>query len=255
MRTTLRVTGFVLAALLSAGAVAAQRPPADTLEWSLGIGLISSPRPYVGASNNTFPVPLLQLRYKRWSVDGIRASYRLAGDSGLRLDLVGGPSFTSLDANDSPFLRGMESRDPTFELGLAAGYDRARWGVLAWARQDVLDRSGGQRAGIDLALRRTYLEGRLFLIPALGVEWQSREVVDYSYGVRPTEALPDRPAYRPGSALNPSASLLARYRLAERLDLVSLVRGELLDDTITASPIVDRDWSWFGLVGLSWRMR
>jgi outer membrane protein len=250
-----RVTVTLVAVILAAATAAAQRPPADTLEWSLGFGVISSPRPYVGASNSTFPVPLVQLRSGRLSIDGIRASYRLVGDSSFHLDLVGGPNFTSLEESDSDFLRGMADRDWTFELGLAAAYDRRRWGILAWARQDVLDRSGGQRAGIDVALRRTYLEGKLFLFPGVGLEWQSRDVVDYYYGVRPEEALPERPEYRPGSALNLSATLLARYRLTKRLDLVSIARGELLDDEVTASPIVDRDWSWFGLVGLSWRMR
>lgn len=239
---------------LGAAPAAAQRPPADTLQWSLGLGVISSPRPYVGASNKIFPVPLVQLRYQRLSIDGVRASYRLVDDSSFHLDLVGGPNFTSLEEDDSLFLRGMADRDWTFELGLAAGYERPRWGILAWVRQDVLDRSGGQRAGIELAFRRSYLDGRLFLIPSVGVEWQSSDVVDYYYGVRPGEALPERPAYQAGSAFNPSATLLARYRLTERLDLVTIARGELLDGEITSSPIVDRDWSWFGLVGLSWRM-
>jgi len=239
---------------LAAGSATAQESRPEGTVWSVGFGVLSAPRPYVGASNTTVPIPLFQLRTGRLSIDGIRASYRLAGDRRLHLDAVGGFDFSGLKASDSPFLAGMQDRDPTVELGLAAVLDRARWGGVLWLRQDVLGRSGGQRAGFDLALRRVLLDGRLLLLPGLGLEWQSGDRVDYYYGVQPLESLPSRPSYRPGAALNLSATAVASYRLGPRLDLVSIVRMERLDGEITASPIVDRRWSWFGLVGLTWRM-
>ncbi len=68
----------VLAFLMFSAAAQAQSPAGETssdeptfveptpqLRWSLGLGVISSPRPYVGVDNKITPIPLIELTYKK----------------------------------------------------------------------------------------------------------------------------------------------------------------------------------------------
>ena len=54
---------------------ASQTPPPSPVQWSLGLGWVSSPRPYVGTDNSVLVIPLVQLEYKKLYVQGIRAGF------------------------------------------------------------------------------------------------------------------------------------------------------------------------------------
>jgi outer membrane protein len=196
---------------------------------------------------------MLELRYKRFFFQGIRAGLRLAEWGPFELNAIAGPRFLGYEANDSPFLAGMADRDESIDLGLSIAWEKPRHGALLWARHDVANRSDGSLAGLDLFLRRSFAGGRLRLQPGLGIEWQSHTTVDYYFGVRPEEErLPDRPAFVGSSSLSFAGSVLGLYSLSERVNLVVLLRIQLLGDEITDSPIVDSELSYFGLLGLSY---
>lgn len=235
--------------------VLAQGPPGGGggVQWSLGVGVISAPRPYVGAENSTTVIPLLELTYERFFVQGIRLGYRLTEPGPFSLAVIAGPRFLGYDESDSPFLEGMAARRESIDVGLSAAWNRRRWGVAGHVRRDVTGHSDGTQAGVDVFLRRAAWGGRLRLQPALGVEWLDGSTVDYYYGVRPSEALAERPAYRGTSTTNLSLGLLATYRIDRRIALVTLLRGSLLGDGAADSPIVDRKASYFGLAGITYR--
>lgn len=257
---TLTVIALMAGLPLEAGA---QGPPADAgsgaeaaaseIRWSLGLGVISSPRPYVGARNSTRVVPLLELYYKRVFVQGIRAGLRITQQGPMTLDAIVGPRFLGYEEDESAFLSGMEERKSSVDVGLSLGWNRPRHGASIWFRHDVAGHSDGAQAGLDLYLRRAYSRGRFRLQPSIGIEWQDRATVDYYYGVLPEEARPDRSAYEPGSEINLSGGVLLVYGLNQRIALTSILRLRVLGDDIADSPIVDREVSYFGLLGLSYR--
>jgi outer membrane protein len=86
----------------------------------------------------------------------------------------------------------------------------------------------------------------------MGVTWESADFVDYYYGVRPGEATAERPAFDGDAATNRFVGLASRYRLTKRLGLFALVRHTWLDDTITASPIVDTDNDYSGVLAVTY---
>ncbi len=245
----------VLAGVAWGAPALAQGPPGagGGVQWSLGVGVISSPRPYVGAENTTTVIPLLELSYERFFVQGIRLGYRFTDPGPFSLAVIAGPRFLGYDESDSPFLRGMADRKGAIDVGLAAAWNRRRWGVGGHLRRDVSGNSDGTQAGVDLFIRRTALGGKLRLQPALGLEWLDGSTVDYYYGVRESEALPERPAYRGTSTTNVSLGLLATYQVNRRIALVTLLNGSLLGDEAADSPIVDRKASYFGLAGITYR--
>lgn len=248
------VAALILAAALPA---AAQGPPPaapDAVEWSLGLGVISAPRPYVGAGNQTLVIPLLGLEYKRLSVQGIRVGYHLIDRRDLKLDLRARYIFDGLDPDDSPFLEGMAQRDGTVEGGLGLDWSFGAWALRASAFTDLLGRSDGQEVGLDLSRTWTFGRYRWGVTPAVGVVWQSSNLVDYYYGVPPDEARPDRPAYAGSSAFNLRTSLLVFYRISERFNAVALVQAQRLDNEIVDSPIVDARRAYFGLLGVNYQI-
>lgn len=242
--------------LVAAAAVAADQPPPEEpeLQWSLGLGVISAPRPYVGASNQILVIPLVGLEYKRLSVQGIRVGYHLVDRDDLTLDLRARYSFDGLDPDDSPFLDGMETRDGTVEAGLGLDWTPSAWAVRLTAFTDVLGRSDGQDVGADLSRTWTFGRYRWGLTPAVGAVWQSSSLIDYYYGVPPDEARPGRPAYAGASAVNFRASLLAFYRISDRVNVIGLFQSQWLDNEIGDSPIVDERRSLFGLVGVNYQI-
>lgn len=229
-----------------------QAQPRDEPQWSLGLGVISAPRPYVGADNQTFVVPLVGLEYKRLSVQGIRISYHLVRNDTFTLDARARYSFDGLDPDDSPFLEDMEARRGTVEAGLGLDWTFGPWALRGTAFTDILGRSDGQELGLDLSRTWTFAGYRWGLTPAVGAVWQSDDLIDYYYGVPPDEARPDRPAFAGEAALNLRTSLLVFYRISKNFNAVGLFQFQRFDNEISSSPIVDRKRNYFGLVGVNY---
>ena len=235
------------------GATPPNAPPTSQLRWSLGLGVISSPRPYVGASNKITPIPLLELYYKNLYVQGIQAGYHFIDTKEFTLDARMGFVFAGLDPADSPDLAGMTKKDPSIEAGMVFDWKPGKYRLNTSLYTDILGVSKGQQAGINFSRTWTFGQYRWGLTPSIGCVWQSSNYIDYYYGVTPEEAQPGRPAYDGHAAVNFESSLLAFYRLSNRITLVALVQAQRLDNEISESPIVDTSRAFFGLVGATYR--
>jgi outer membrane scaffolding protein for murein synthesis (MipA/OmpV family) len=261
MRIRLRILTVIAALLVTAtteaqeqasGATAAPPDP-QAVRWSLGLGVISAPRPYVGASNKTIPIPLVELYYKRFYVQGIRFGYNLLKTDRVTIDARVDTVFAGLDPDDSPFLEGMEERKGTLFGGVGIDWKLGKFDLGFTAFTDMLGRSDGQQASMDLSRQWTFGRYRWGLSPSVGVVWQSASLVDYYFGVSPEEARPDRPEFEGQAALNLRAGILTFYRLSPRLSLIALLRWQRLDNEIGDSPIVDKPRGYFGLAGITYR--
>lgn len=248
--TALAATLISLSAAMTAHAQGPQG--GDKPVWSFGLGVISAPRPYVGASNQTFVIPLVGLEYKRLSLQGIRIGYHVVDRDDLRLDVRARFVFDGLDPDDSPFLAGMAERQGTVEGGLGLDWTPGPWAVRATAFTDLLGRSDGQEVGLDLSHTWSFAGYRWNLTPSLGAVWQSGDLIDYYYGVPPEEALPERPAFDGSSAINLRTSLLVFYRISARFNGIGLFQFQRFDNEISSSPIVDRKRGYFGLLGVNY---
>jgi outer membrane protein len=221
------------------------------VQWSLGIGVISAPRPYVGADNQTTLVPLVNLEYKRFSFRGIQASYRVVQNGTFTLEIFGRPEFGGYEEDDSSFLAGMEDRRETAEMGLSASWALGPFELETSAAADVLGRSDGVQASLELTWNKIFGRGEAGLFPGVGVVWQSADYVDYYAGVEPREARPGRPPYEGRSALNVGAGLRAFSKVTRRLQLIGLLRVQRLAGEYEKSPIIEERWTYFGLLGVA----
>ncbi len=243
----------ILAALLGVAPLAAQGPPEpEGLRWSLGLGVISSPRPYVGADNQTRVIPILDLEYKRFYFRGVLAGYQVIESERFDLDVIGRAQFAGYEEKDSRFLAGMEERRETAELGLRAAWKLGRFALEATAVTDALGRHDGTEASLELTWSRIFDRGRAGLFPSVGVVWQDSSFVDYYAGVRPSEARPGRPAFSGESALNVGVGLRGFVQVTDRVRFLGLLRLERLANGFADSPIVDSDSAYFALVALAY---
>ncbi len=247
------LVAMAMGLLAAAGpAVAQGPPPGDELQWSLGLGVISAPRPYVGASNQTRVIPLLELSWKRFYFQGIRAGYRLVEGDSASLDVRARMRFAGFEEDDSPFLRGMEERQETVDAGLGLEWRVGQLELDLGVFTDVLGRSDGVEAQLGLAWPKIYRRGQVGFIPRLGVAWQNADFVDYYAGVRPDEAEPWRPAYEGRAALNAEAGALVFYRFTPRVRGLVMLQAQRLANEYEDSPIIDDQWGYFALVGATY---
>ena len=229
-------------------------PAERTFERSLGLGVASLPRPYVGAKNSVLPIPLVDITYKKLYVQGIQAGYWFVDnkkwDFGVRTGIV----FESLDPDDSPYLTGMEERKPSIQGGLVFGWKPGKFRLTTAANTDLLNRSNGQQVSVDFS-RMWQFHGRAVgVMPSIGLVWQSSNFVDYYYGVTPEEAQPGRPPFGGHSAINFRSSVLAYLFVSHRIRFIALVDVQRLDNEIIESPIVEGRRSILGLFGVTYRL-
>ncbi|MCH7825987.1 MAG: MipA/OmpV family protein [Acidobacteria bacterium] len=255
-----RVCLFVLTMLVSFPVAAQEQATEQDLtttpsavQWSLGLAAISSPRPYVGASNTVTPIPIVELYYKKLYIQGVQAGYHLVDTKNIAFDVRARLVFAGLDPDSSPFLEGMTERESSIEGGLVFDWKPGNYKLSASGYTDLLGRSDGQQAGLDFSRTWTFERSRWGLTPSIGVVWQSSNFVDYYVGVRPEEARPDRLAFRGRSAINFRSSILGYYFLTMRIRLVGQLQVQRLDNEIFESPIVDERRSVNGFLGVTYR--
>ncbi len=225
--------------------------------WSVGVAVISAPRPYIGTDQETQVIPLIEYDSGRWFVQGIRAGYRFIDTERFRLDARVGFRFSGLEPDSSSFLDGMQERRETLVGGIGTEWVLAKNGrsrlTAQWsALSDLLGRSDGFESSLDLSWQKVLARGKVILAPAVGMVYQDADHVAYYYGVRADEERPGRPAYDGSSVVNPRASMLISWRFHGPWSLIGLASYEWLDDPIQESPIVDQDHEVFYLLGVSY---
>lgn len=221
--------------------------------WSLGVAVISSPEPYVGADNDTLVVPALSVTAGRFSFRGIAAAWKLGEWGDLEAEALVRARFSGYDAEDSPFLEGMEDRRKSADLGLELTWERERFGLRLTPAVDVLGRSDGAEVSLEAFVPFRF--GPVRLEPRAGLSWESSDLADYYYGVRPEEARPDRPAYGVGATLNTTAGLFVFSPLGRRLAFQGFLKLDRLGSEIADSPIVDDATALTAFGAVSYRFR
>ena len=165
----------------------------------MGFGVVTAPRPYVGASEAVIPVPSVNVRYKWLFAEGIRGGAQFLRQGKLAGNIYLQANFEGLDPEDSPFLEGMEKRSISADAGVEIVYRARPVGFRVNVLTDVLGKNNGQEFSVQ-AVTGAPLGSRGFLLASIGPRWVSANRVDYNYGVRPTRPrrtgrrTPGRPA-------------------------------------------------------------
>lgn len=231
----------ILPAAMAQTAPAQPAAQADDYFFGLGIGLSSERSPYQGVGDENRVIPVVSYESRLFSIQGKTADVHLLGDETLSFSARADYGFgDGYKGSDSSALTGMRHRKESIWLGGVVEWD-AGWADLAasWLA-DAAGRSKGQQIG--LALERDIPLGAVQLTPRIGAIWQDRDVVDYYYGVRPSEARPGRAAYGGRSTINTELGVRAQYSLTNRQTVFVDVSANRVGSGIQDSPIVDGTW-------------
>jgi outer membrane protein len=236
-----------LAAVTCCGAAETNGKDANEPTIYLGGGAVVSTRSYIGVDPRVYPVPLFAYEGKRLYLRGVVGGYRLLMGEGWSVGPVVQPRFDGYDQEDSSALKGMDERHWSLDAGVAASW-LTKIGLFGLsAVTDALGKHKGQE--LEFSYTILFNLAGFDFIPSAGIRWKSQDLVDYYYGVQPSEVRPGRPAYEGQDALDPFARLAVRRKLTDRWSLLAAVQYEWLDDAITDSPIVDANYDASFLVG------
>lgn len=225
--------------------------PLQAAEFSAGPGILLTDPIQRGADDDPRLIPLITVEGERFYFRGIEAGYRLVDQQRHGTAVYLRPRFDGFDADDDPFLRGMDDRDDSLDLGIRTTVSLGGWELGGRLATDALDRHDGQEAVLTLGY--PWSAGRWRLTPYLGVEWQSADLVDYYYGVENDEARAGRPAYAAGGTVNGRYGLRAFGRLSARWSAMVILAGTRPGSEITDSPLVTDDNRLSAITGLQCR--
>lgn len=233
----------------------AQPPAQGDFSFDMGVGVLVNDEAYREVDTEVRVIPIVDLRYKRFYIRGINFGYRLFQGDRNQLAVTLRPQFTDLEEDDSPYFVGMEERELAAMLGLDWDIDLGnRFSLEFSAETDVTGRNEGTVAGINFS--RTFIHNRsTIIIPELSLQYADQSFNDYYYGVRLSEALPNRPFYEADASLNIEPSVLVRHNFTPNFGLLVLVSAEFLGDDITDSPLVDSDYTTTVLTGVTLKIK
>lgn len=265
----LRITGLVLPLLAATatGAFAQNGPPggdpgegSKSYSWGLGLAGFTQQQPYTDMDRENHAIPLIFFENRWVQLMGPFLELKLPAfqwgeeqelSLGLGAQLIG---FNGYKPDDAPILNGMAKRKSGFFAGPTLKWSNPLVNVSAQWMLDTAGDSEGQR--FSLGLERSFHFGEHFMLtPSATATLLDDKYVDYYYGVRTSEARPDRPAYLAESTVNTEISLRADYFLDERQAFFAAVQYTALGNEIKDSPLVDRSAEQSLLVGYLFRFR
>ena len=208
-------------------------------EWGLGVGVAAYRPPQQGTDTKVVGLPFPQYEGERLSLGFGSIGYSLTSSDRFRIALEGQLRFDGYDPDESAALAGMKPRDLTLDAGFSMTFSEA-WGV---ASLKILGDALGVHEGYEISASYQYpiqLE-RWTVVPSIGANWPSAELVDYYYGVRTAEAAAGRPTYSGKSVVNTSVGVNVMYKIAQHWQVIGGAEYVHLGDGITDSPIIERD--------------
>ncbi len=234
--------------------VPTEQPLAPTgLHGILGAGLFNGERIIGDAHRRTILLPIVLMTYKDlayWSIGGGGVWLYHSDDRSLKFG-AGLKIHPGYRPDDDPELAGMEKRKSSID-----GYLNALWqtsavniGVTYYHDVGRVSRSDAVTIRISHNFQIT---PDFRLTPSAGLEWESARLVDYYYGVRSSEALPNRPAYTGHETVNYGAGMMGAYRISRSWCLLAGLYATHLSDGISDSPIVTRRQTKVAYFGAGW---
>lgn len=218
---------------------------------SVGASVFYNQSPYKEGKDRYYPVPIINYEGDSFYFRTLSAGYYLWKDpqDSLSLTVLGSPQHFDPKDSDSSAMKKLNKRRMTMMGGVAWRHS-ADWGIIRTALVgDLLDNSNGLQW--DLAYLYRFQLGDLGLTPGIGATWSSKNQNRYYYGVSGNEsARSGLNRYSPSDSWNPFVELTADYRINDSWRATLSGRYTRLDDTITDSPMVDKNGEaniWTGI--------
>jgi len=219
-------------------------------KFTIGLGPYIQTQPYENVNDILLPSPVMffdnGLFYIRWSRAGMYFLGEKNDDYAWGLSLTVQPRTYGYDASEIP---GMETRETTFEGGLAfsAKIDHAYLETMLLT--DMLDRYDSWISKTEIGY--DFEIGNFSLYPSVIVIYQSSDFLNYYYGVTEKEA--SRTSFNEyivGDGVLVGAQTFIKYPFNDKLSALINMRVDKISNAATNSPLVHEDYIYSGLLSL-----
>lgn len=203
--------------------------------WSLGLGFRNGTFPYVGQDEIDDLLPLIIYNGERFFIDGTRAGFHLYSDEEWLIGTYAAYRFAGFNEDNSIELDGMDRDDGIdgrFAVTRLTDFGSFTFDIGA----DVSNASQGWDAELKWGKRFKY--GNFLFRPWVGVTYEDEKLVNYYFGVNPSESTEVRPTYYTSDAIEWRYGIDLSYRLAQNHFVGFNMQYSELDSTKINSPIV-----------------
>lgn len=224
---------------------------AEEVTLGLGVGWVSSP--YKEHDDTFLPFPIISYEGERFYVRGLSAGVHLWKEDLQEISL--GLSYFGLrfdpGKTDNGRLQKLDDRYSTLNADLQYNLrtDYGHTGLKV--SRDILGNSDGFSA--EAYYKYPFMLGLVTLAPGGGLRWDSKEQLDYYYGISSKEARRSGlDKYDPDDGFSPFLSLEASWLFTENWSLSAGGEVLFLSNEIKDSPMVDSDQIFSANTGLNY---
>jgi outer membrane protein len=220
---------------------------------AIGVGFASQHAPFKSAKSYDTVIPLISIKQGPLYFEGAEAGVELGKQMG---DIR--PSISLFAAARVP--AGRDRQKLSVDAGARVAIE-SKFGILSGEfRHDVSDKFNGSEFIARYSLPIS--TGRFLITPSVQASWLDQKAADHMYGITADQRarmirkmraviLPVAPIN--DNALNLGGGVSMAWRLTDRVTLITMVNGTLLDKSIRKSPAVEQKWEALSLLGLSYR--
>jgi len=198
---------------------------------------------FVGQKNNDAAVANIGYNGTDFNADLFGIKYRFIGNdtSKLNMNIFAGNTFFGYDEDDATILKGRGDRKYSIDAGLGLDYRLSRSHTISLSVQhDVSDAYKGLLANAKLF---HVINARSFsLVPYLDFQYQSKDLVNYYYGVEKNDVSSNRTIYSPSHDMSIGFGYYFSFPIDEnwhiRQDSIFTKFGSEISD----SPLIENDY-------------
>lgn len=222
--------------------------PRDKSNFTLGAFGGFRESEYRGVREEWLAVPFIQARFGGLSFQGRGLSYAFPSDSLVSFETTLDYFSGGYESSDSSFLSGMSERHSSVHLGAGMSVRMPlRLKLNLSLNHDILGRSEGYEGRVGLS-RFFFFGPPLQVILGAGMNYYSKNLVDYYYGVGSAEVAEQRPRYIGSADWAPYAQILIFYNFSKRWQLFGLINRNWQSSAVEKSPLtIDTARTFYGL--------
>ncbi|ENQ5772540.1 MipA/OmpV family protein [Vibrio fluvialis] len=227
---------------------------AEMSQWSLGVAAAYSPAVYKDTPSDRTVIPLIGYEGEHLFLRGFTAGYRLfpmGSDHNIVFRLAYDPRTLKPEDSDDPQIRLLDKRKSTVLGGVSY---QMRTFVGMWEASvgaDVAGRHDGMYA--EIAWRLPLRFDNWGITPAIGYSYNSDKLNNHLYGVSAEESarsgLAEYEADWDGQYF---IGATAYWSVTRSIRISGGIRYSNLDGDLSASPVVGRDTSTMGTLGIAY---
>lgn len=221
-------------------------------QWGIGFGSIINTSLYTDNSDIKYRfMPAISYLGDRIQILGPNIFLGITQKGPFKLRSVLQFRFGRYNESDSPSLAGLGSRSHTVMGGISGSIRIVKKGSASVSySHDLGNIHGG--AILSSKLDYTVQAGSLSMTPQLKVNYLSSNIAAYEYGVPVEKEKTSRAAYNPGTSVIFTPGISTRIMISDKWSLSSQINWNIVDRSISNSPIVKRSSSLSSILFLSY---